>query len=451
MAAQRPSLDQLYSEYKTTPNQSNGIDSLFDQYSKQKPRESSIYSKGGIYEQFGENPPVFNPMPRKFGGMIEAAADQPGSALPFVGQAAGGYAGPVGGVAGALGGEAVRQGLGRLFGVQKGADSLRQFKQAGKNATIGEVLGYGSGKVIEKASEAFGPYAKKAAIRIAKNIIRPTGKLAKRSDILAKTALEEGVLSSNAQGMVKKVKARGSQLQGEIDSLIDNFQGGKLNYESALKRMDALARKYRSLGAFEDADKVLKVKNQIIEGGNIRQPVMGVTSEVDELGIPKEKTVKIGEKPREVTASQMNKRKREEYRYLEGKRQGGGWMSDTSTPEISGRQEFAGGLRREIAKQIPEVDPLNKRFGNLIDLGKAVEGRANVGSRNDIMSLGDIILASNPKTWPIALARKAWQGARGFGANALYGLPKAGQNSAQILKNPATRALLARLAETSQN
>jgi hypothetical protein len=442
-------IDQFMTQYNA-PKQS-GIDSFMSQYEKKKPIEPSIYSKGGIYEQFGEQAPAFNPMPKKFGGIIEAAADQPGSALPFVGQAAGGFAGPVGGVGGALAGEAVRQGMGRLFGVQKGADSMRQFKQAGKNAALGELFGYGTGKAIEAGAQAVAPFAQKAAIRIAKNIIRPTGKLAKRSDILAKTALEEGLLSSNPQSMVKKVKAKGSQLQGEIDGLIDNFQGGKLNYESALKRMDALARKYRSLGAFDDADKVLKVKNQIIEGGNLRQPVMGVTSEVDELGIPKEKITKIGEKPREVTASQMNKRKREEYRYLEGKRQNGGWMSDTSTPEIVARQEFAGGTRREIARNIPEVDPLNRRFGNIIDLGKAVEGRANVGTRNDIMSLGDIVLASNPKTVPLMFARKAWQGARGFGAKSLYGLERFGKNVGKTLKSPATRAMISNAINSNEN
>ena len=448
MAAERPTIDQFMQSIQ--PKRPS-IDDFMASRGYSPKREESIYSKGGIYDQFGENPPTFNPSIGRFGGFVQTGAEQPGTALPFIGQATGGFLGPIGGVVGALTGEAIRQGVGRRFGVQNDANVSKQFKQAGKNAVMGEIVGYGSGKAIEQGVKTFGPAAKKAAIRIAKNIIRPTGRLAKRSDILAETALKEGVLSSSSQSMINKVKAKGSQLQTEIDSLIDNYKGGTMNAESALRRMDALARKYRQLGAFEDAEKVLKVKNQIIEGGNLRQPIMGVVSDVNEVGMPIEKTVKVGEKPREMTGKQITKRKREEYRYLEGKRANGGWNADTSTPEILARQEFAGGLRRETARAIPQVDTLNRRFGNIIDLGKAVEGRANVGTRNDIMSLGDLVLASNPKTLPLALSRKAWQGARGFGANSLYGLEGSGKNLSTILKNPATRALIANLYQSEQN
>ena len=501
-------------------------------------RKGSIYRKGGIYDQFGPKPPVFDPRPRPMAGIVEAAADQPGSALPFVGQVAGGYAGPVGGVAGALAGEAVRQGAGKVFGVQDDT-SLQQFKKAGENAVFGEVLGYGAGKAIQKGTEILVPSAKKAGIRIAKNIIRPTGRLAKRSDILAKAALDEGVLSSSPQSMVNKIKAKSSALQNEIDSIIENYEGGTVNAEGAFRRMDALARKYRQLGAFQDADKVLQIKNQIIEGGNFRQPIFGeketgqfvmgpaskqvnpkITSVkgskinnanveptydpnkgeyINEIVTPKKfiespediialhspgkgttprkitsvspketyalrgetfgpskkETVVIGTKPKEMTLKEANKRKREEYRYLEGKRAGGGWMSDTSTPEIAGRQEFAGGFRREIARKLPIVDTLNRRFGNLIDLGKSVEGRANVGTRNDIMSLGDIILGAesldNPKALLALFGKKAWQGGKGAVAKGLYNLPRGGESVGKTISNPSVRALLSRLYEANQN
>lgn len=516
------------------------IDPIAERYSKRTkqtptaPREPAIYSKGGIYEQFGPNPPVFEPGPRSMAGFIQTGAEQPGSALPFIGQAAGGYAGPVGGVTGALVGEGVRQGAGRLMGVQKGADSGKQFKRAGENAIFGEVLGYGTGKAIQKGSEMLGPGAKNAAVRIAKNIIRPTGRLAKRSDVLAKAALEEGVLSSSPQGMISKIKEKSGALQDEIDSIIDNFQGGSVNAEGAFRRMDALERKYRQLGAFQDADKVSQVKNQIIEGGNFRQPVFGeketgqfvmgpaskqtvpkittvkgskinqniepsydpergeyarqivtpkkfsetpddiVAMDVPGIGaktrkivsvspeekfgirpetkgVSKKETVQIGTKPKEMTLAEANKRKREEYRYLEGKRAGGGWTADTSTPEIATRQEFAGGVKREIARKLPEVDRLNKRFGNLIDLGKATEGRANVGTRNDIMSLGDIVLAGNPKSWPLLIAKKAWQGSKGAAAKGLFGLPSVGSKTGGAIKSPAVRALLSNLHDYSNN
>jgi hypothetical protein len=152
MAIERPPLDS----YISAAPQRVGTTSRrrpLESYVNTPKEESSIYETGGAYDQFGPNTRAFNPVSKSFGkaGLMGSAADQPGSALPFVGQVVGNMAagpmglvaGGAGGVAGAVTGEGVRQLIGRGFGVQKGADPVRQLKAVGKNAAIAELTGVG--------------------------------------------------------------------------------------------------------------------------------------------------------------------------------------------------------------------------------------------------------------------------------------------------------------------
>lgn len=639
MAAERPPLDQIFISSKGA-----GIDNRppLDSVFKTKPKDpGSIYNKGGIYEQFGPNPPMFNPAPGAFGGIVQTGADQPGTALPFIGQTIAGEAGPIGGVAGALAGEGVRQGMGRLFGVQRGADPIKQFKKAGEIAATGEVLGYG----LNKGAEALAEPARQFGVRIARNIIRPSGRLAKRGDKIAETALKEGVLGSSAKSTMGKVKGKLDQVEQEIDDLINQHADKKITAEGALQRMDALARRYRQLGDSPAADKVESVKRDLIQNQGLVKPVYGeketsqfvmgpsskqvtpqkkifesvpgkgfhepsieknalqkelndlvenesltledmsgnfkggqiirpedsqtgyrtslpdymkhpktgnkpknikqfkdlakdnlskgksttgsssdyeeVNAALDALnkktpndpswkfaesekknriitpqkyldnpedivamnipeteaqpqriisispkeeysmrpetfGVSKKERIKIGDEPRQISLKEGQGMKRGQYRLLEGKRVGGGWDASTTTPEIKARQEYAGGLRREISRQVPEIDAKNRRFGDLIDLANASEGRASVESRNNIFDLGDTIMGAAASTNPKALAllglKKGAQFGKGIGAKSFYGFGRPESKEVRdLLKSPSARALLASFSQPVYN
>lgn len=515
--------------------------------------EPAIYKKGGIYEQFGPRPPMIDPMPSPMGGIVETAANQPGVSLRVAGQAAGGlFGGPFGGIAGALGGEAIRQGIGRMYGVQDVDFPVvaKQFGQTATDAMFGELLGYAGGFGAEQLARRFGPQMKSAGIRLARNIIRPTGRLARRGEQISETALKEGVLSTNKARMMEKIKSKISSIDEEVTKLIRGAQNRSITAESSLKRMDALARRYRQLGDFNAADKVESVKSQLIEAHGLKQPVYkdveigqfeirpgspekSVTPQIYETyssdikgpirslkgkaryesvrnpktgrfmrsepkrevftskkyveeptdivalniprqgprtqkiisvapkeeftispgykGISKTEPVLFGHKFRDIDIPEAQGFKRGQYRLLEGKRVGGGYDSATTTPEIQARQEYAGGMRRGIAREVPEVEDLNRRYGRLIDLGRAVEGRQSVSSRNNLFDLGDVFLGgmsvSNPKTGALIALRKILQRGQGPIARGFYGYEPTMFGFSDLLKSSAVRALLARHGE----
>lgn len=541
MAAERPPLDQIF--LNTRRGEVLDRPPLEEVFTSS--RHPSIYSKGGVYDQFGPNPRTFNPFEGAELGPANVGARQPGSALPFVGQTAGGTAfGPAGGVVGALAGEGVRQVIGRKFGVQDEADPGKQFKAAGKAALYGELFGAGANRLIQgagRAIEAAKPGAKANAVRMARNILRPTGRYAKKGERIAETSLKEGAISSDLKRVGEKTAAKMSAVQDEIDNLINQYEGEGITAEGALKRMDALARRYRQLGDPDSASKVLKVKNDIIQSQGLMEPVYGeketsqfvmgpaskqVTPQItktyssdirgplkglkgkaryesvrkesgkfgrsepkrdvftpkknvespDDIvamnipkqgaktqkivsvspketyqlrpetkGVSKKETVIVGQKPREISLREAQAIKKGQYRLMEGKRVGAGYDASTTTPEIAGRQAYAGGFKRDIAKRVPQVDPLNRRFGDLIDLSTVAKNREAITGRNNPVSLTDVILATggfaNPKAWAALFGKKIAEKGAGFGARQLYKFGTSGPMQIPQV-SPAIRALL---------
>ena len=446
-----PGLEQRYAAY-ASEKMPSGLEARYSQFSSKKSqKQPSIYRKGGVYEQFGPNPPMFSPLPGGKAGFVQTGADQPGAALPFVGQAAGGYAGPMGGVAGALAGEGARQGLGRIMGVQQGADIKKQFGAAGRAAIEGELFGTGANQImrgVSRMGESLKPQAVSKAIRSARNIIRPTGKLAKRGNRIAETSLKEGVLSSDKSKMMGKINKKLENFDQELADLIDKNQalGKEMTGERGIKRAQALERWYRRSGASDKADRVKAVTEDIIRGEKLNEPVMGEVKRLDTLGVSSKRTEQIGTKPRSFGVKEGQAKKTRQYEVLRKSKQGGGYGSETSSPEIETRQEMAGGFRRGLEKEIPEVGPLNRRFGDMVELGKAVKGREGVSSRNNFLDLGDIGMAAagtiNPKAWVALLARKLAQSGQGAAARGLYKFGKSGFTQAPKV-SPAIRALIA--------
>lgn len=108
-------------------------------------------------------------------------------------------------------------------------------------------------------------------------------------------------------------------------------------------------------------------------------------------GPPRKVTEKVGEElnPQSVTDMQANKERA--YRLLESKRSGGGYGSETTSPEVAGRQAFARGTRIDQEAVLPEVGPLNKEASKLIPLSEAIGRRIDVAGNKNLEGLGDMI------------------------------------------------------------
>jgi len=156
--------------------------------------------------------------------------------------------------------------------------------------------------------------------------------------------------------------------------------------------------------------------------------------------------VVIGSKPRSMSVKEGLNIRRGQDALLKTTKAGGGYTAETNSPEIMGRQEFAGGLRKDIGRVSPEIKANNKRISRLIDLSKASGKRADVSSRNNLMDLTDSMMTTasvlNPKALALLAARKVWQGGKAGIARSLYNAPSFGKDAGLVLTSPAVRALL---------
>lgn len=232
----------------------------------------SIYAKGGAYDQFGPIVRAFNPLEGASLGPIAPASRQPGAAMPFVGQLAASRFGPIGAVAGAGAGELVRQGFGRAMGVQKGADPVKQLKQATKSAALSEITGFGTGKVLG----ALKPWAKNQAIGMAQKILKPSGKYKDKAAQIAETALKEDVLSGNLGKTIEKTQSKIDVIDDQLSSILEKYKDRKGSAQEVISEMHELKNRYLSEYADEvGAAKVDDVIGQIERQHGLKEDVFG--------------------------------------------------------------------------------------------------------------------------------------------------------------------------------
>lgn len=311
MAIERPStLDARLDSFIAAPNRAavgGSLDSRLDM-ALRAPQKAptkdpgAIYSTGGAYDQFGPTVRAFNPfegfknrskmeMVQDFvmpiSPFVRSVKRQPGSALPFVGQMAGNVAGAAaaapslnpaiigasaiaGGTTGAGVGEGVRQLIGRKFGVQPKGQIMRQLGGAMIPAAASEILGAGAGMALNAAK----PAATNAAIRLSQNIIRPMGRLKNRGAQIAESALQEGVLRSGAKETQQAAQSKINSLMQQVDQIASGLKNQTITAEGAGRRMDALSVWYRRRGDPASAEKILTLKNNIMKGEGLTEPVM---------------------------------------------------------------------------------------------------------------------------------------------------------------------------------
>lgn len=279
-------------------------------------------------------------------------------------------------------------------GAAFGASMPGDIKQRGTNAL--------AGAIANPAIGAFTEGLQPNAVRIARNIIRPTGKYASRGKALAETSLEEGVLRHNSGGTAQASQEVIDNLMSQVDDLAKN-SNIDVSMKPAFQRAAAAAKYWISEGKPDRASKILKEIQNLATA-------KGINSQTS------------------LPASRFLNVRRSGDAALKKLTPGGGFFSQTVPPGVEGRQEFLGGMRRALGKAIPEIGEKNQRISKLIDLANAASKRENVSSRNDLLGLKDYILAvgakNNPDIWPILLAKKAWQGGQGLAARGMYNTGK---------------------------
>lgn len=143
---------------------------------------------------------------------------------------------------------------------------------------VGKVAGAGiealTGAAPVMALEKAGPALQRFAIDEATKVIRPVGRLAPRSDKIAKTAIESGVLRSSPKRTAEAAQTKINNLMDEIDTIASGIKNKTVTAENAGRRMDALSKWYRQRGDTNAAEKIDSIKADIIRGEGLTEPVM---------------------------------------------------------------------------------------------------------------------------------------------------------------------------------
>jgi hypothetical protein len=257
------------------------------------------------------------------------------------------------------------------------------------------------GSVFQPAIKAGIEGLEPAAIRISKNIIRPTGKYASRSEKIAKTALKYGTLRSTAGDTAERSKEIIEKKLNEVDSLAENANAN-ISMRPAFKRAAAAARYWINEGKPDRAKSILSEIQTLANAKGINA----------NTSLPAKRFLNL----RRSGDVALKKLKPE-----------GGFFSTVLPPDIEARQEFLGGMRRSFGQAIPEAGSKNKEISELIDLANASSNRSNVSSRNDLMGLTDWVMLAGGKE-KLFMLKKLLQGGRSLGARGMY-------NAAQFIKS----------------
>jgi len=558
MAAERPSLDDLF--LATRPKAPvEGKPSLDDLFQATRP-------KAGDGKTAAEPKTPYWPVKEDVPGIVASAAHGVTQGLTDIGRE------PISKIISGYPGESLERGFeaaknpGRHFkefargGPAAAYKSILQTPLATPETAVGfpvaprpvsstgqliglgtEMLaGYGAGKGVAGAARRLAPGMEQAGTRIAQNILHPTGRFAKRSEKIAKTALDEGVLRGSAEGTRRAAQSNIDAYMDEVDRLAENSTA-KISVSPALRRMDALTKWYKRRGDTPAAEKVMAVKNDIVRGERLTEPVfenvetsqfvMGpagksVKPQITEVfskdmkgplkqfqdrtkyqsvkntksgkyqksdplreiltdktfvenpedivamnvpggagvrprkivsispkeefelrpeikGISRKETIKVGERPKEFSAKEVLRLRRDQDALMKTKK-AAPYDSSTTSPEIMTRQEYTGGLRRSLGQAVPEIGEKNRKISKLIDVASVAKGRASVASRNNLLDIVDSGLSAgaviNPKLWIPIIARKLYQGGKGITARTLYAAGKAGKSDA-IKRLPMANAL----------
>lgn len=372
------------------------------------------------------------------------------------------------------------------------------FGEAGDQFKSG-LLGEMGGEVLGNVSSFLGKSAIPMAKRIIKSYIKPTGKMAEKSDEIAETILREKLTKGSMTQMLEKALPRMRNVLKEVDSIISKYGHKRATAKKALQYLDNLESKYLSGQADPDAAKIVReTKQKLIESYGLKEPVFGEVEkgafvmggetrsvtpkknvvykeQTADLGAGKmkispEKKVTIlqetkyrhepyvkgsskkvieqtGEKLKKFKLSQIQTQKRGQYQNLAGK-----YEQETPSPEVTTRKEFARGQKETIEEKLPRepIKQKNEQVEKLLDVIEAISDRLPKDERNNLLGFVDSVLAGgailSPKmTIPLVGRKILGSGkVRNFIARKLFKYSQKTPVRSAIYKSAPSKALISK-------
>lgn len=315
---------------------------------------------GKLYREKNPN----HPPPDPKHSWIDTAVDW----APTIGGAAGGLIGATGGPLTAIGGAALGGSAGEAI-----KNKIQEMRGKQAPQTLGQaaldVAGAGVGQgALEAAGAGVGAVMAKAGPRLMQSAVKPTlsvlKDVAKGAPIprVVQTLLDEGinVTPSGYQKITTLLNATKEQRNEMIAAAAQKADSG-VNPFAVTSRLRETAQQFGSqVNPASDL-------NTISEAGQ---------KFLDEFG---------GDK---IALEQANRIKEGTYAVLRKK------YGQMGSADVEAQKALARGLKEEIETQVPGVEAVNRRLGNLSEAEKAVGRRVALSSNRD--PVGILWVAHNP-------------------------------------------------------
>lgn len=236
-------------------------------------------------------------------------------------------------------------------------------------AVMGEATAPLAGMVAKGANSA----VKAAGVpeRLYESALKPgtTIPLAER-EAMVKTGLQQGLPVS--KGGMDKLGDLVNDLNNKIKAQIAQDPSRPVNTVPALRNLDSVRGKFA---------------NQVTP-----QPDMAEIAQVESnfLNNPKVQPQGAGPSPGSLPASEAQAMKSGTYQALGSKAYG-----EVKGAAIESQKALARGLKEEIANQFPEINDLNARESQLLDLGPVLERAVSRAGNHQLISLGTPIAATS--------------------------------------------------------
>ena len=312
--------------------------------------------------------------PSFFQGVKAGLTAQPGEGVGhFIGAAIpAGVGAAVGGPIGAALGETVRQGAGAVVNPEATAKKSplaigAEVSFAGASQKVGEMAGPYIGKGIAKTGEAVKTVTDWLSSKIGKSFLKASKSINAYGHEPERAIIDEGIIATSWDDLILKAKAAKHDLGDmftEVFNRADNPKSVKLGMEITSPVESAL----------KEAEKFPT------ENAGLIERLKGLRNDVNyQINITKSKMRK------QISPEKANSIKQSLYRVTKYT----GTASDDALMNKT-KQDVARNISNKISEAVPDIEPLNSRYGNLIALENAATNRAIVAERADMFGLPEM-------------------------------------------------------------
>ena len=287
-----------------------------------------------------------------------------GSAIPA------GVGAALGGPIGAALGETARQAAGAVVDPEGTAQKSpfeigASVAGAGVGQKIGEAAGPFIVKAATKAGEVFKSVTDWFASKVGKSFLKASKNLQAYGHEPSKAIVDEKIFATSWDDLVDKAKLARRSVGTELDATLNKYPTDKIaNIEDVVKPIDE---------AIEEATKFPSENSALISRlSGIKDDVLAMAN-------------KIAQEEKGIGIKSANEIKKSLYKVT---KYTGAASDDVVANKV--KQQVARNIAKKIEEAVPEIKPLNKRFGNIVALENAATNRAVVAERNDMFGLPEM-------------------------------------------------------------